>query len=90
MNLVDDAVLLYTKKRKNYYTISMRRQLAMYWILSLYFIIIQLIITTESWGNMEITLPSFSPEVNTYMSDRIKVAEYHAIYINFWKLLKKK
>ena len=28
------------------------------------------------------------PEVNTYMSDRIKVAEYRAIYINFWKLLK--
>ena len=34
---------------------------------------------------MEITLAS-SPEVNTYMSDRIKVADYHAIYINFWKL----
>ena len=36
--------------------------------------------------NMEITLAS-SPEVNTNMSDRIKVAEYHAIYINFRKLI---
>ena len=38
---------------------------------------------------MEITLPS-SPEVNTYMSDKIKVAQYHAIYINFRKLVKAK
>ena len=38
---------------------------------------------------MEITLAS-SPEVDTYMSDRIKVAEYHAIYINFQKLVKAK
>ena len=29
-----------------------------------------------------------SPKVNTYMSDRIMVAEYHAIYTNFCKLLK--
>ena len=33
-------------------------------------------------GNMEVTLAS-SPEINTYISDRIKVTEYHAIYINF-------
>ena len=39
--------------------------------------------------NMEITSAS-SPEVNTYMPDRIKVAEYHAIYINFRKLVKGK
>ena len=38
---------------------------------------------------MEITL-ACSPEVNTYMSDKIKIAEYHAIYINFRKLVKKK
>ena len=38
---------------------------------------------------MEITLAS-SLEVTTYMSDRIKVAEYHAIYINFRKLVKAK
>ena len=38
---------------------------------------------------MEITLPS-SSEVTTYMSDRIKVAEYHAIYISFQKLVKPK
>ena len=38
---------------------------------------------------MEITLASF-PEVNTYMSDRIKVTEYHAKYINFRKLVKEK
>lgn len=38
---------------------------------------------------MEIRLVS-SPKVNTYMSDRIKVAEYHAIYINFPKLVKAK
>ena len=38
---------------------------------------------------MEITLAS-SPEVNTYMSDEIKVTEYHAIYINFQKLVKAK
>ena len=31
-----------------------------------------------------------SPEVNTYMSDKIKVAEYHAMYINFWKLFRAK
>ena len=31
--------------------------------------------------NMEITL-ACSPEVNTCMSDRIKVAKYHAIYIS--------
>ena len=37
---------------------------------------------------MEITLVS-SPEANTtYLSDRIKVAEYHVIYINFWKFVK--
>ena len=41
------------------------------------------------WDNMEITLAS-SPEVNTYMSDRIKVAEYQAIYINFRKIVKAK
>ena len=35
---------------------------------------------------MEITLVS-SPEINTYMSE---VAEYHAIYINFRKLVKAK
>ena len=29
--------------------------------------------------NMEITLAS-SPEVNTYMSDKIKVTEYRALY----------
>ena len=40
-------------------------------------------------GNMEITLAS-SPKVNTYASDRIKVAEYHAIYINFQKLINAK
>ena len=39
--------------------------------------------------DMEITITS-SPEVNTYMSDRIKVAGYHAIYINFRKLVKAK
>ena len=38
---------------------------------------------------MEITLAS-SPEVNTYTSYRIKVAEYHAIYFNFRKLVKSK
>ena len=38
-------------------------------------------------ANMEITL-AYSPEVNTSMSDRIKVAEYNAIYINFQKLVK--
>ena len=38
---------------------------------------------------MEITL-ACSPEVNTYMSERIKVVEYHAIYINFQKLVKAK
>lgn len=38
-------------------------------------------------ANMEITL-AYSPEVNTAMSDRIKVAEYNAIYINFQKLVK--
>ena len=38
---------------------------------------------------IEITLAP-SLEVNTYMSDRIKVAEYHAIYINFQKLVKAK
>ena len=38
---------------------------------------------------MEITLAS-PPEVNTYMSDRIEVAEYHAIYINFRKHIKAK
>ena len=38
---------------------------------------------------MEMTLAS-SPEVNTYMSDRIKFAEYHAIYINFRKFVKAK
>lgn len=27
-----------------------------------------------------------SPEANTYMSDRIKVAKYYAISINFWEL----
>ena len=31
-----------------------------------------------------------SLEINTYMSDKIKVAEYHAIYINFRKLVKAK
>ena len=31
-----------------------------------------------------------SPEVKTYMSDRIKIAKYHAIYINFRKLVKAK
>ena len=36
---------------------------------------------------MEITLAS-SPEVNTYTS--VKVTEYDAIYINFWKLVKAK
>ena len=36
---------------------------------------------------METTL-ACSPEVNTYMSDRIKVAEYHALYSNFRKLVK--
>ena len=41
----------------------------------------------EEQDNMEITL-ACSPKVNTYMSDRIKVAEYHAIYINFRKLVK--
>ena len=39
--------------------------------------------------NMEITSVC-SPEVNTYMSDRNKVAEYHAIYINFRKFVKVK
>ena len=39
--------------------------------------------------NMEITLAS-SPEVNTYMSDRIKVAKCHAAYINLRILVKKK
>ena len=29
-----------------------------------------------------------SPEVNTYMSDRIKATEYHAIHYNFRKLSK--
>ena len=41
-------------------------------------------------GSIQITLASSSPEVNTYMSDRIKVAEYHEMYINFWKLVKAK
>ena len=36
-------------------------------------------------GNMEITLAS-SPEVNIYMSDRIKVAEINAIYVSMVKL----
>ena len=40
-------------------------------------------------GNLEMTL-ACSPEVNTYMSDRIKVVEYHAMYINFPKLVKEK
>ena len=43
----------------------------------------------QFWGNMKITLAS-SPDVNAYVSGRIKVAEYHAIYINFRKLVKKK
>ena len=38
---------------------------------------------------MEITLAS-SPVVNIYMSDRINVAEYHALYINFRKLVEAK
>ena len=38
---------------------------------------------------MEITLACFH-EVNTYMSDKIKIAEYRAIYINLWKLVKAK
>ena len=38
---------------------------------------------------MEITL-AFSPEVNIYMSDRFKVTEYHALYINFRKLVNAK
>ena len=33
---------------------------------------------------MEITS---SPDVNTHMHDRMKVAEYHAILINFHKLV---
>ena len=36
---------------------------------------------------MEVTL-ACSPEVKTSMSDRINVAEYHALYINFQKLVK--
>ena len=38
---------------------------------------------------MEMTL-ACSPEINICTSDIIKVAEYHAIYINFWKLVKAK
>ena len=38
---------------------------------------------------MEITLAS-SPKVNTYMSDRINVIEYHPIFINSHKLVKAK
>ena len=38
---------------------------------------------------MEITL-ACSPKVNNYILVRIKVAEYHAIYINFRKLVKAK
>ena len=40
-------------------------------------------------GNMEVTLVC-SPDVNTYISDRIKVSEYHVTFINFWKLVKAK
>ena len=44
----------------------------------------------DTGGNMEITLASSLPEVNTYMSDIIEVVEFHAIYINFRKLIKAK
>ena len=40
-------------------------------------------------ANIEITISIFS-QVSTYMSDRIKIAEYYAIYISFWKLVKKR
>ena len=50
---------------------------------------VHFVIPYMSLGNMEITL-ALSPEVNTYMSDRIKVAEYHAMYINFRKLVRAK
>ena len=49
----------------------------------------QVLLLSLLWDNMDMTLPS-SPEVNTYLSDRIKVAEFHAIYINFRKLVKAK